>query len=170
MKSFIHASSAPAVADFPGRVEISVEVPVVADRDRAFAALTQWAEQGRWMVGTKVWPSRGSGREVGDELSGFSGVGKIGFLDTMDIERFDDEWVVVQHTGRVVRGAGWMGVPRPAPGQPVKIVWGEALDLPLGGLGRVGWLLVGPIMVRAVRRSLRQLAALVERGELPVEN
>lgn len=150
------------------RAELSITVPVNADQPTAFAAITQWAEQGRWMIGTRVWVSRGTGREVGDELSGFTGVGKAGFLDTMDITEFTDDMVVVQHTGKVVRGSGWMGA-QVQHGQTV-FVWGEAVEVPLGPLGRLGWSAGKPVLAAAVRASLRSLARQVEVGELPVQS
>lgn len=153
------------VNDVPGRVDLTVTVPVDADRRTAFAAITDWAAQSRWMLGTRVWVSKGTGRMVGDELSGFTGIGRLGFLDTMTITEYRDDLVVVEHTGKVVRGAGWMGADREA-GQ-TRFVWGEAVDLPFGVVGRVGWLIVKPILALAVRRSLQGLAALVAAGSLP---
>ena len=145
--------------------ELSVTVPVNADQATAFAAITQWAEQGRWMIGTRVWVSRGTGLEVGDELSGFTGLGRLGFLDTMDITEYGDELVVVQHTGAVVRGSGWMGAVVQQ-GQTM-FVWGEAAEVPFGGLGRLGWSVGEPLLAAAVRASLRSLARQVEAGQLP---
>ena len=148
-----------------GRHRIEVEVPVAADAAAAFQAITDWAGQGRWMVGTRVWASRGSGHRVGDELSGWTGIGRLGFVDTMTITDYTDQWVLVEHTGRVVRGIGWMGVPRG--GVQTRFVWGEDVELPLGLLGRIGWLAVRPMLHAGVKHSLRRLAALVETGEMP---
>ena len=158
-------AAAPLVEDFPGRADLSISVPVRADQPTAFAAITQWSEQGRWMLGTRVWVSRGTGRSVGDELAGFTGVGRLGFLDTMVITEMDEQLVVVRHTGRVVRGIGWMGA-QDRDGS-VRFVWGEAVALPLGPVGRLGWRVVGPLMRHAVRYSLRSLARQVEAGDLP---
>jgi hypothetical protein len=153
------------IPDFPGRVDVEVVVPVVAEPPVAFAAMTQWNEQGRWMLGSKVWVSRGSGREPGDELTAWTGLGRVGFVDTMTVTAATDAMVVVEHTGRVVRGYGWMGID-PSDGR-TRFVWGEAVRPPLGVLGRVGWVVVGPALRLAVRYSLRTLARLVETGELP---
>ena len=142
-----------------------MEVPVTADRAAAFAAITQWAEQGRWMLGSRIWVSRGDGTQVGDELSCWTGVGRLGFLDTMTISTISHEWVEVEHTGAVVQGIGWMGVPE-SEGTPA-FVWGEAVRPPLGRLGRAGWVVVAPLLELGVRYSLRKLAKLVEAGVLP---
>lgn len=147
------------------RVSLEIAVPVAASQPTAFAAITEWAAQGQWMLGTRVWVSRGRGDQVGDELSGFTGVRRLGFLDTMTITEIRDDLVLVEHTGRVVRGSGWMGAE--ASGGQTRFVWGEAIDLPLGPIGRVGWLVVQPMLTLAVRRSLRRLADLVAVGRLP---
>jgi hypothetical protein len=159
------STATPFASDVPGRVDLTVTVPVAADQRTAFTAITDWAAQGRWMLGTRVWVSKGTGRTVGDELSGFTGVGRIGFLDTMTITEFRDDLVVVEHTGKVVRGAGWMGAD--SEDGATRFVWGEAVDLPFGVLGRLGWLVVKPILALAVRRSLQRLAALVAAGSMP---
>ena len=75
MTSAATAPGAPLVSDFPSRASLAISVPVDADQPTAFAAITDWAAQSRWMLGTRVWVSRGTGRAVGDELSGFTGVG-----------------------------------------------------------------------------------------------
>jgi hypothetical protein len=65
--------------------------------------------------------------------------------------------VVVQHTGRIVRGPGIFElVPD---GERTTFTWTERLYLPFGLLGLVGWPLVRPVMVAGVRRSLRRFAA-----------
>jgi hypothetical protein len=154
-----------SIPEFPGRVDVEVVVPVEAAAPVAFAALTQWNEQGRWMLGSRVWVSQGTGREPGDELTAWTGLGRVGFVDTMTITAATETMVVVEHTGRVVRGYGWMGIDHAA--GRTRFVWGEAVHPPLGALGRLGWVIVGPVLRLAVRHSLRALARLVETGELP---
>ena len=52
----------------------------------------------------------------------------------------------VRHTGRVVRGSGVFEVFALPGGQRSRFVWPERLDLPLGAIGRAGWLLVRPLV------------------------
>lgn len=141
------------ILEFEQTVDVSPEV--------AFAAMTDWPSQGRWMLGTTVSIAKGTGREVGDELAAFTGVGPVGFLDTIEITELTDSTARVLHTGAVVRGPGWMGV-RPQGGSGTVMYWGEDLELPWGRIGRVGWPLVKPFMVAGVRRSLRRLAVQLE--------
>ena len=67
----------------------------------------------------------------------------------------------VSHTGRVVRGTGEFTVRAVGEGRST-FVWREDLELPLGGLGRLGWPLVRPLFRAGVRASLRKLARWVE--------
>ena len=139
---------------------MEIEQPVRATPEAAFAALTDWPAQGEWMLGTRVWVSHGTGREVGDELSGFTGIGRIGFLDSMTITDITAEMVQVRKTGRVLRGTGWMGVRSDGAGGAV-ILWGSDPVLPLGRFGRLGWTLIKPLVAAGFRRSLRNLAQRV---------
>jgi uncharacterized protein YndB with AHSA1/START domain len=149
------------------RTHLVLDVVVDAPAEAVFAALTDWPAQGRWMVGTDVRTVGGAAQEVGGRLEAWTGLGPLGFLDTMTITRWDPPYRVdVLHTGRVVRGTGTMEVVALPEGRS-RMIWAEDLDLPLGALGRVGWRLVRPGFAAGVKRSLRELARLVETGELP---
>jgi len=147
------------------RRHLQRDVIVAAPPEVVFAALTDWPTQGRWMLGTRVW-AEGEPTGVGAQLRAFTGVGRVGFLDTMEITEWEPPRLVrVLHTGRVVRGPGIFEV-LALPGGRSRFVWREELDLPLGRLGRAGFLLVGPVFAAGVERSLRRFARLVEAGEL----
>ncbi len=146
---------------------VSLDVIVNAPVDTVFAAFSQWAEQGRWMLGTRVEVRSGDGRSVGSELAAWTGVGPVGFWDTMVITRWEEPYRVdVLHTGKVVRGIGIMEVVA-LPGDRSRFVWSEDLDLPLGRAGRIGWPVARPAFLVGVRRSLVAFGALVEQGEIP---
>lgn len=145
--------------------EFEIQVPVAATAERAFAAITDMPAQSRWMLGTRVWVESGTGSAVGDRLGGFTGIGRLGFLDTMTITDVTPELVSVLHTGKIVRGTGWMGA-RPH-GDGAVFIWGEQVELPFGIIGRAGWTVVKPLLALAFRYSLQKLARLVHDGELP---
>jgi hypothetical protein len=148
-------------------VTVRLDVTIDAAPQRVFDAFSQWSEQGRWMVGTRVDVRRGDGRSVGSELAAWTGAGPAGFWDTMTITRWDPPWRVdVLHTGKVVRGLGTMEVVE-LRGQRSRFVWSEDLDLPLGWVGRVGWPLARPAFLAGVKRSLISFGRLVEQGVLP---
>lgn len=146
---------------------LSLDVVIGAPPEAVFAALTQWSEQGRWMLGTRVEVRAGDGASVGSEIAAWTGAGKAGFWDTMVITRWDPPYRVdVVHTGQVVRGTGTMEV-LALPGRRSRFVWSEDLELPLGTLGAIGWPLVRPAFAAGVKKSLRAFARLVETGTLP---
>ena len=60
------------------------------------------------MLGTRVEvDGRGDGRHLGARLRAFTGVGPLGFTDTMEIVEWEPpRRCVVRHTGKVVRGDG----------------------------------------------------------------
>ncbi len=148
-------------------VHLSLDVVVNAPAEAVFDAFTQWANQGEWMLGTRVEVRVGDGRSQDSQIAGWTGVGPVGFWDTMTITRWEPPYRVdVLHTGAIVRGTGTMEVLVLPEGRS-RFVWSEGLDLPLGALGRLGWPLVRPAFVAGVRRSLRKFARLVETGTLP---
>ena len=139
--------------------DLTLTVDVAATPEVTWRAATDWARQGEWMFGTGVEVTGGDGRSVGSTLAARTGAGPVGFTDTMEITEWDAEGrrCVVRHTGRVVRGDGVFAVTA-APGGGSVFHWAEMLELPLGGVGRLGWPLVRPAFVGGVRLSLRRFA------------
>ncbi|MDP9844429.1 SRPBCC family protein [Streptosporangium lutulentum] len=142
---------------------ISVSVDAHARPERVFSVLTDWPRHDEWMVLTRAHVAVGDGRSAGSRLEAFTGVGPVGFLDTMEITEWDPPRTVkVRHTGRLVRGTGTFRV-SPREGGGSTIVWEEELDLPFGPVGRLGRPLVGPLGAAMLRLSLRRLAELSDR-------
>lgn len=142
--------------------EISVDVIVDAPPQVVWDAVTDWERQSEWMLGTVVRGTAQGGVGVGGGIEAFTGVGRLGFLDTMVVTEWDPPHrCVVRHTGRVVRGLGIFEV-LALPGGRSRFVWAEELELPLGRWGDLGWPLVRPGFAWGVRRSLEVLAAEVE--------
>lgn len=140
---------------------VNERVDVAAPAEDVFAALTDWSGQGDWMFATSVRPTRGYGREDGDEITAFTGLGRIGFTDTMTITEWDPPRVCrVRHTGRIVRGTAVFGVVADGP-ERSQVEWTEELDLPFGALGRLAFLAGRPVFTYFVRLSLRRFAAHV---------
>src|ERR1019366_9621737 len=111
--------------------------------------VTDWSRQHEWIWATKV---RG-GQGLGATVVGWTGVGPVGFTDTMVISEWDPpRRCVVQHTGRVVRGAGVFEIVGDGPSCEFR--WGEDLDLPLPAtLGRLAGLLIRPAAQWGLRAS-----------------
>jgi hypothetical protein len=139
---------------------VSVDVAVPAAR--AWAAIADWPSQGAWMVATEV---RGTASAVGEKLAGFTGIGRIGFLDTMTVTEWDPpRRCVVLHTGHVVRGTGGFEVAEQG-ADACRITWWERVDLPFGVLGRIGWLVIGPTTRLFFVVSLGRLKRILETAQ-----
>ena len=138
---------------------LSLSVDVAASAEQTWAAVTDWARQGQWMLGTTVAVTAGDGAAVGSTLAARTGIGRVGFLDTMTITAWDPpRCCAVLHTGRVVRGTGEFQVTPLGPDRS-RFTWSEVLELPLGAVGRAGWPVVRPLFLAGVRRSLARFAA-----------
>ena len=138
--------------------ELVVTQAVGAPAQQVWDLLTDWDEHHRWMLLTRAE----GGRAVGETLSAFTGVGPVGFRDTMVITVWEPPVrAVVRHTGKLVRGSGAFEVEALAPDRS-RVVWSEWVDLPLGLLGRLGWPLVRPVLRLLVQVSQRRLAGQVE--------
>ena len=145
---------------------IELEVLVQAPALQVWNAITNWQAQSDWMLGTKVWPVNGDGTGVGGQIEAFTGIWRIGFLDTMEITAWNPPMKCdVLHTGRVVRGTGTFEVVATSDSTS-KFIWSENLDLPLGVIGKVGFTIVKPGFIYGVRKSLEKFADLVEQGKL----
>jgi Polyketide cyclase / dehydrase and lipid transport len=140
--------------------ELIVTQDVDAATELVWAALVDWDLHGEWMLFTHAT----GGAAVGEPIEAFTGIGRVGFLDTMTITVWEPPHrAVVRHTGRVVRGSGAFEVRELAAGRS-RIVWSEWIDLPFGIVGRAGWPLVRPLVRAGVSFSLRRLARYVEKN------
>lgn len=145
------------------RATLSVTVRVEAPVEAVWAAVTDWAGQSEWILGTEVSVRSGDGRSVGSRIDAFTGVSRLGVLDTMTITAWEPPHrVEVLHDGKLLRGPGAIEV-RAAGGGSV-LTWSEDLELPFGVLGRLGWRAGRPAVRWGFERSLRRLARSLERA------
>jgi carbon monoxide dehydrogenase subunit G len=141
--------------------QVSVSVRVAAPVQAVWEATTDWERQSTWMLGTRVRGTDNDGRGVGGGIEAWTGVGPLGFLDTMVITEWDPPHrCLVRHTGRLVRGTGAFEVAAHPDGGSV-LTWSEDLTLPGGPVGRLGWPAVEPFARFGLARSLARLAAAV---------
>jgi carbon monoxide dehydrogenase subunit G len=140
-------------------LEITAQVPVRAAPDQVWQLAMDWSRQGEWIPATRV---RG-GTGVGAEVVGWTGIGPVGFNDTMVITEWEPpRRCVVRHTGKVVRGTGiFEVVPR---GEFSEFRWTERLDLPVTAAAIGRWT-VAPLTRAALAHALRRFAALAETSE-----
>jgi hypothetical protein len=143
---------------------LALSVDVDAPAEVTWAAAVDWAAQGQWMLGTHVVATHLDGVGLGGRIEAFSGIGRLGFRDPMEITLWQPPRAChVVHTGRVVRGTGAFQV-EPRGDSRSRFHWREDIDLPLGVAGRVGWLVLRPLVVFGVRLSLKRFARHVRQS------
>ena len=99
--------------------------------------------------------------DPGGEIRAFTGVGRLGFLDTMTITVWEPpRRAVVRHTGKVVRGSGAFEVEDLGAGRS-RVVWSEWVLLPLGVIGQLAWPVARIPLRLLLQASLRRLARYV---------
>ena len=82
-------------------LDVTAQVRVPADAERVWRAATDWSRQREWIRATRVHGGQG----VGAAVTGRTGLGPVGFTDTMVITEWDPpRRCVVEHTGRLIRG------------------------------------------------------------------
>jgi hypothetical protein len=145
----------------PPEARLVLSVDVDAPVEQTWAVAVDWDSQGDWMLGTRVRATHQDGVGVGGRLEAFTGVGWVGFLDSMEITAWEPPHrCEVRHTGRVVRGTAAFRVEERSAGRSC-LVWEESLQLPFGRLGRWTWPLVRPLFAAGIRVSLRRFARSV---------
>jgi hypothetical protein len=141
-------------------VELQVQLPVAETAETVWAAATDWARQGEWMLGTEVYLLSGDGG-LGSTLAAFTGIGGVGVLDTMEIIEWQPPLCCrVRHVGKLIVGHGGFRVIRRDP-YACTFVWWERLVLP--ALGALVWPVLRPAFRWALCRSLNRFAAFCVR-------
>jgi hypothetical protein len=126
--------------------------------------LTDWDRQHEWALLTRtrgIGPSRG--HAAGEEVHAWTGLGRLGFLDSMVITAWEPPHLcAVRKTGRVVRGTAQFAVADLGP-ERSRVSYAAQVELPAGRLGALAWPLVRLGIGTGFRLSLRRLAVLAER-------
>jgi len=143
------------------KVAVDVEAPV----EVTWSVLTDWDRQHEWALLTRT---RGlgptGGHAVGEGVHAFTGVGRLGFLDTMVVTGWEPpRRCDVRKTGRVVRGTAQFRVD-PRGDYRSRVTYVASVDLPAGRLGALGWPIVRAVIGGGFKVSLRRLARIAQRA------
>ncbi len=162
---------------------VRAEVRVSAPARVVWEYVTDWRRQGEWIPLTHVelLPREPGDRArgVGGRFRAWSGLGPVGFWDSITVTVWDEEpdgsgRCEIMHTGSVVHGDAEFRVVAEGPDACRVLLW-ERLDVPGGRVGALLWRLVapvlGPLLDRAAGQVLGRMGRRAEtlpRGEAHV--
>lgn len=136
-------------------------VDIDAPPQRVWSHVVDWPRQSSWVPATRVW-CLDDGVGIGAQIRGWTGVGRVGFLDEMTVTAWDPPWrCEVLHTGRLVRGEGGFVVSAHG-ADGARCEWWERFRLPGGAPAAWAWPAVRPAVRAGLRRALLALKRDVE--------
>jgi hypothetical protein len=139
-------------------VDLTLSVEINASQQQVFDKVVDWESQGEWMLGTKVKGTKNNGQGLGGEITAWTGFWKIGFNDPMVITQWVEPKIVdVKHLGKIVKGTGSMIVDRIDENKS-RFIWSESIILPLGLIGKIGWIFIKPLFASGIKYSLNKFA------------
>lgn len=140
------------------RVAVHAAVDVPATAEQVWQVLVDWPRHREWVPLTRAE----GGAAEGESIQAWTGVGPLSLLDTMVIEDWKPPHrVTVRHTGWPIRGEGRFDLVDLPDGR-CRVTWAELVELPLGVVGRAGWIAAGPFVRLMLHTALRRLARLFE--------
>ena len=143
---------------------IGVSIEIDAAPAKVWAAVEPIERHVDWMAdAVEITFTSDRTRGVGTTFDCLTAVGPLRLTDRMEVTRWDPPHAMgVRHTG-LVTGAGEFVLTPIDLGRRTRFTWSEQLRFPWFLGGRVGELVGGRLVMRAIwRRNLRRLRDLVE--------
>lgn len=126
---------------------------IAAPIEKVWASLADWESQGDWMLQTTVDVTSEIREGVGTTIAAFTGIGKLGVMDHMQVTRWEPPFICdVVHTGKVIKGTGRFQLTA-IDVQTTRFDWSEEILAP-----RALFLLIAPGLYAGVRISLMNLS------------
>ena len=126
---------------------------IAAPIKKVWASLADWESQGDWMLQTTVDVTSEIREGVGTTIAAFTGIGKLGVMDHMQVTRWEPPFICdVVHTGKVIKGTGRFQLTA-IDVQTTRFDWSEEILAP-----RALFLLIAPGLYAGVRISLMNLS------------
>jgi hypothetical protein len=143
-------------------VTLTFRITINANQQKTFEYVSDWEKQSDWIMFTTVKELSKSTTNQDINLLAITKFWPIKLVDTMVITELKPfERIVVEHTGRVVLGKGVFSVRKLSSGS-CEFMWQEITPVPFGFIGRVGLVILGPIIRLPFLYSLRKLKANIE--------
>ncbi len=132
---------------------IAMSLVIQAPIETVWASLADWESQGDWMLQTTVEVSSDIREGVGTTIAAFTGIGKIGVMDHMQVTKWEPPFICdVLHTGKIIKGTGRFQLTA-IDAQSTRFDWSEEILAP-----RALFLLIAPGLYAGVRLSLANLS------------
>jgi len=132
---------------------VAISLTIDASVEDVWSELTQWKKQSDWMLQTKVWITSEITEGIGTKISAFTGISRLGVLDTMEVTQWEPPYVCdVMHTGKIIKGTGRFQLRALSPSQTAFDWSEEVLALP------VIFIFIKPALYLGVRISLARFA------------
>jgi hypothetical protein len=132
---------------------IAMSLVIDAPIDVVWASLADWESQGDWMLQTTVEVTSEIREGVGTTIAAFTGMGKIGIMDHMQVTRWEPPFICdVLHTGTIIKGTGRFQLAA-IDSRTTRFDWSEEILAP-----RALFLLIAPGLYAGVRISLLKLS------------
>jgi carbon monoxide dehydrogenase subunit G len=143
-------------------VNLHVERVVRAAPERVWEVLSDWERQAEWMPDVAWMRVQGPARTTGTRLLVRTRVlGVPATTDVLEVVVWEPPHRLrVDHRGLVTGWGEWRL--EPGAGPTTRFIWDEQLRLPWGPLGETALRVYAPYQRAMLRRSLGNLAALVE--------
>ncbi len=130
-------------------MSLVIQAPI----ETVWASLADWESQGDWMLQTTVEVSSDIREGVGTTIAAFTGIGKIGVMDHMQVTKWEPPFICdVLHTGKIIKGTGRFQLTA-IDAQSTRFDWSEEILAP-----RALFLLIAPGLYAGVRFSLANLS------------
>ena len=130
-------------------MSLVIQAPI----ETVWASLADWESQGDWMLQTTVEVSSDIREGVGTTIAAFTGIGKIGVMDHMQVTKWEPPFICdVLHTGKIIKGTGRFQLTA-IDAQSTRFDWSEEILAP-----RALYLLIAPGLYAGVRLSLANLS------------
>jgi len=132
---------------------IAISLIVNAPLEEVWNSLAQWEKQSDWMLQTNVWVTSEITEGIGTQISAFTGISRLGILDTMEVTRWEPPYICdVVHTGKIIQGTGRFQLRAQSPSQTA-FDWSEEVLAP-----PIIFIFIKPVLYLGVRISLTRFA------------